>query len=547
MDNHHLRAIILKLQDRLSNDDRKRLHFYLGNDVPRRIRDDPTLSGTLSLMDSLFDQDKVNEKDFSFLINAFDEIQCIDAVKLLREYWRHNQSDVQNQSVDSLSMIMPSMMNQLPEDQDEDKYSMQQLLVNQKNTCDNCNIMINSNNTNINQIRMVNCDEKSQYSESKRKHLLNSRKMLWKCLLLFVLLSIVVYSILIFFSIRYFVDIGQLKMSHNLSIKKVQLLETSNNQSIEKIQQLQHEVKQLKKPEPKFNKWKQNAIIVAGGNERGEQLNQLDRPYGMFIDKMKNIFIADHDNHRIVEWKFNAKEGKVIAGGHGVGNRMDQLNNPTDVIVDQQNHSIIIADYNNRRVIRWLNQTQEILIDDIHCWGLAMDKYGFLYVSNRDKNEVRRWKMGEYNNEGFVVAGGNGEGHRLNQLNSPTFIFIDEDQSAYVSESNNNRVTKWRKDAKKGKVVAGGNDQGRNLNQLSYPRGVIVDDLGQIYVADSRNNRIMRWCERREEGEIVVGVNGQGSQSNQLNGARGLSFDNEGNLYVVGSSNHRIEKFEIIL
>ena len=35
MDASRLRPIILKLQDRLSNDDRKRLHFYLGNDVPR--------------------------------------------------------------------------------------------------------------------------------------------------------------------------------------------------------------------------------------------------------------------------------------------------------------------------------------------------------------------------------------------------------------------------------------------------------------------------------------------------------------------------------
>jgi len=84
MDNHRLRAIILKLQDRLSDNDRKRLHFFLGNDVPRRIRDDPTLGGTLSLMESLFDQDKINEVDFTFLINAFDEIQCTDAVKLLR-------------------------------------------------------------------------------------------------------------------------------------------------------------------------------------------------------------------------------------------------------------------------------------------------------------------------------------------------------------------------------------------------------------------------------------------------------------------------------
>jgi hypothetical protein len=84
MDNHHLRSIILKLQDRLSDNDRRRLHFFLGNDVPRRIRDDPSLSGTLCLMESLFDQDKINEQDFTFLINTFDEIQCLDAVKLLR-------------------------------------------------------------------------------------------------------------------------------------------------------------------------------------------------------------------------------------------------------------------------------------------------------------------------------------------------------------------------------------------------------------------------------------------------------------------------------
>ncbi|CAF1370426.1 unnamed protein product [Adineta steineri] len=425
MDNHRLRAIILKLQDRLSNDDRKRLHFYLGNDVPRRIRDDSTLGGTLSLMDSLFDQDKVNEKDFTFLINAFDEIQCIDAVKLLREHWRHNQSDIQNQSVESLSMIMPAMINQLLEDQDEDKYSMQQ--------------------------------------------------------------------------------------------------------------------------QPTFNKWKQNAITVAGGNEKGQQLNQLMGPHGIFIDEKKNIFIADCSNHRIVEWKCNAKQGQIIAGGNGKGNRIDQLNLPTDVIVDQQNHSIIIADQGNRRVVQWLNQNQRILIHNIDCSRLAMDTHGFLYVSHRERNEVRRWKMGEYNNEGIIVAGGNGKGNELCQFNSPRFLFVDKDQSVYVSDIFNHRVMKWTKDAEEGTVVAGGNGEGGNLNQLSKPEGVIVDDLGQIYVADFGNHRVMRWYEGKEEGEIVVGGNGGGNQSNQLNGPGGLCFDGEGNLYVGDHYNHRIRKFVTVL
>ncbi|CAF0742234.1 unnamed protein product [Adineta steineri] len=299
--------------------------------------------------------------------------------------------------------------------------------------------------------------------------------------------------------------------------------------------------------EPKFNKWEQNAITVAAENGQGQQLNQLNRPVGILIDKEKNTFIADNSNHRIVEWKHNAKQGQVIAGGNGKGNRMDQLNCPTDVIVDQQTHSIIIADSLNRRAIRWMDQKQQILIRNIDCQGLAMDKHGFLYASDYKKNEVRRWKMGEYNNEGIIVAGGNRKGNQLNQLDCPTFIFVDEEQSIYVSDRENQRVMKWRKDAKEGQIVAGGNGDGRNLNQLSSPEGIIVDDLGQIYVADSGNHRIMRWCEGKEEGEIVVGGNGAGNQPNQLKGPAGLSFDDEESLYITDYWNHRIQKYEIAL
>ena len=84
MDNQPLRSIILKLQDRLSDNDRQRLHFFLGENVPRQIRDDRTLNGTLRLMESLFDRDKISEQDFTLLITAFEAIQCVDAAKLLR-------------------------------------------------------------------------------------------------------------------------------------------------------------------------------------------------------------------------------------------------------------------------------------------------------------------------------------------------------------------------------------------------------------------------------------------------------------------------------
>ncbi|CAF4115364.1 unnamed protein product [Rotaria socialis] len=124
MDNNHLRGIILKLQDCLSDNDRQRLHFFLGDDVPRPIRDDPTLNGTLRLMESLFDQDKINERDVTFLIKAFHAIQCIDAVKILNEHMKQIQSNRLHRSTQSLSSIMPSLIDQVILDQ-EDRNSTQ--------------------------------------------------------------------------------------------------------------------------------------------------------------------------------------------------------------------------------------------------------------------------------------------------------------------------------------------------------------------------------------------------------------------------------------
>jgi len=214
----------------------------------------------------------------------------------------------------------------------------------------------------------------------------------------------------------------------------------------------------------------------------------------MYIDDDQTIYIADQSNHRIVEWKNGAKSGQVVAGGNGPENRNDQLSGPTDVIVDKKSDSLIICDQSNRRVVRWPRQngtSGEIIIANIYFWGLAMDNDGYLYVSDCSKHEVRRWKIGD--TTGTVVAGGNGQGNRLDQLNHHTYIFVDQDHSVYVLDDNNHRVIKWMEGAKAGIVVAGDQGQRNGLTQLCNPRGVLVDQVGIVYVADRGNYRVMRW------------------------------------------------------
>ncbi|CAF4250158.1 unnamed protein product, partial [Rotaria sordida] len=212
--------------------------------------------------------------------------------------------------------------------------------------------------------------------------------------------------------------------------------------------------------------------------------------------------------------------GQVVAGGNGEGNRLDQLYRPIDVLIDKETDSLIICDPGNRRVVRWSRRsgtTQgEILIDNIACAALAMDDQRYLYISDVEKHEVRRYQTEDKN--GTIVAGGNGQGASLNQFNEPRYIFVDQQQNVYVSDRGNHRVMKWNKGAKEGIVVAGGQGQGKARTQLSYPQGLFVDTLGTIYVADSQNNRVMRWPKGAKQGTVIVSGNDEGKGKNQFNG-----------------------------
>ena len=289
-------------------------------------------------------------------------------------------------------------------------------------------------------------------------------------------------------------------------------------------------------------RWTLDGITVAGENKSGSELNQLHYPSGLHIDHDGAIYIADSYNHRIVKWVCDATSGQIVAGGNGEGDRPDQLNKPTDVIVDKED--IIICDYKNRRVVKWPRRngtSGETIISNIDCWGLAMDDHGSLYVSDFKEHVVKRWRIGE--SDGMIVAGNREGGSSLNQLNFPTYIFVDQNHSVYVSEQNNPRVTMWMDGAKEGIVVAGGQDYYYYLKALGYPQGVVVDQLGTVYVVSE--GRIIRWTRGATQISVIVNGRCREGESKELSSPSGLSFDRQGNIYVADYGNHRVQKFSL--
>ncbi|CAM2717771.1 unnamed protein product [Rotaria socialis] len=299
---------------------------------------------------------------------------------------------------------------------------------------------------------------------------------------------------------------------------------------------------------PANAKWNQNGVTVAGNGMQGSATNRMNNPGGLYVDDNQTVIIADTVNHRIIQWNKGDTNGQVVAGGNGQGNGFNLLSSPRDVLIEKETDTLIICDQGNRRVVQWSRRTGttkgEILIDNIFCKGLAMDDQRYLYVSDMEKHEIKRYKLGD--NIGIVVAGGNGKGVGVNQFNEAGYLFVDRQQTVYVSDENNHRIMKWNKGAKEGIVIAGGQGTGSALKQLFWPNGLIMDALGTLYIADRNNERVMRWSQGATQGTVVVGGHGRGTAANQFVGPVGLSFDQHGNLYVVDSLGSRVQRFSLV-
>ena len=202
-------------------------------------------------------------------------------------------------------------------------------------------------------------------------------------------------------------------------------------------------------PTRQIREWSLDGRTVAGGYGQGDALNQLRFPFDFVLDDDGSFFIADTSNHRIIRSDLNATHGQfVIDVIEGPGSRAHPLKQPTAVLINPMNRCLIISERGKRRVLQWsldrrgrvVNKSQ-VIISNVRSYGLAMDTRGTLYVSDIKKHEVRRYGPEDGSN-GVVVAGGHGKGAGLHQLNGPQRIFVDADQSVYVSDTGNHRVMK---------------------------------------------------------------------------------------------------------
>ncbi|CAF1376935.1 unnamed protein product [Adineta ricciae] len=78
MDGNCLRVFLANLQDRLSNDERKRLAFIVGDG-------NFSSGGTLNLVDALSYRSTINNKDLRYLIDGLKELGCSETARIVED------------------------------------------------------------------------------------------------------------------------------------------------------------------------------------------------------------------------------------------------------------------------------------------------------------------------------------------------------------------------------------------------------------------------------------------------------------------------------
>ena len=178
-----------------------------------------------------------------------------------------------------------------------------------------------------------------------------------------------------------------------------------------------------------------------------------------------------------------------------------------------------------------LQNRQNCILFSSECWSVSLLSISVPLYWNHI-NSGSTWKK-----YGVTVAGGNGPGAGISQLNGPHRFFLDNDQFLYIVEYVNNRATKWSLGSMVGQIVAGGNGNGSRNDQLSGPHGIVVDrGRDSLFISDTYNKRIVQWSlEGAKSGKTIIsGV-----------GSSGLTMDEQGFLYVSDWHRQDVRRWQV--
>ena len=260
-------------------------------------------------------------------------------------------------------------------------------------------------------------------------------------------------------------------------------------------------------------------------------------PVAVAVDHKGNLYVADSDNNRVLEYLSPVKNhatANVVFGQLGSftskdinkgGVSADSLNYPYGLAIDS-NNNLYVADTDNSRVL-YFDRT-------ITRFTSASLVFGQRKFSSNTCDEF---------------------GVRADSLCAPVAVGVDAADNLYVADATDNRVLEYDLPPVGGttaRLVFGQpdmnsskcNSAGTGANSLCTPQGVTSDKLNRLYISDTENHRILGYetpLSGDTTAKLVLGQGGSfdsaacnkgGVSAESLCHPGNLTADDGGNLYV---------------
>jgi Abnormal spindle-like microcephaly-assoc'd, ASPM-SPD-2-Hydin/NHL repeat len=323
----------------------------------------------------------------------------------------------------------------------------------------------------------------------------------------------------------------------------------------------------------------------------------LCEPFGVALDALGNLYIADSGNNRVLEYNTPLTTDTTADEVFGQGGSFTSascnvtstsLCSPYAVALDGNGH-LYVADTGNNRVLEYntplSNTTANAVIGQsgnfnsntcvgggpsIFCspYGVATDGAGDLYVADYNNNVVLEYNTPLISGASANRFYGNNGPLSANSLSNPAGVAVDSNGNLYVADYGNNRVleyntplTNYTADTVIGQNSFsnnGANGTVVNGATIADPDSVAIDTStipSRLYVADGADSRVLGWKDvtslsNGAPADLVIGqpdfvssvCNNGGISAHSLCSPGAVVVDSGGNLYV-GDGNSRVLEY----
>lgn len=261
-----------------------------------------------------------------------------------------------------------------------------------------------------------------------------------------------------------------------------------------------------------------------------EVASGLNFPFGVAVSSSGVLYIADHNNHRVLRRDQLSQE--VLAGaspaeapddrynGDGIDAKLALLDGPSGVAADAQGN-VFIADSGNH------------IVRKVSIGGIITTVAGTPTDNSLDL-------------EGAVLEVGNGGPATGAVLNGPRAVAVDGAGNLYIVDTIHQQVRKVDSSGNITVVAGVAGETGSNDGsgscpvpagtcipaRLNDPRGVAVDAAGNVYIADAGNDKI-----RKVTGNVVTTI-----AAGALDAPTGVAVGSDGTLFIADHNNNRIQR-----